>query len=471
MEKQAYQFGAQGNVHADTNYLPGKFGFLTEKERAVQPEEKLFELSSGFAPPYWYADEPLTRIRQDTKSCWLDSDAAVKALWEKDGTAPAQTYFVPLCFKTDMPGEGNYRVTVELTARKEEENLLIFHGCRHLVWKGALHQGEKLRKSFTVHTAATIPNEKGVVCTRNYLNLAVVGHCPTLEKLTIEPINCPTLYLAGDSTMADYAAEYPYHAAACYGGWGQALELYLNGNMAVCNQAHNGRTTESFRMEGHYDLVMERIRPEDYFLIEFGHNDQKHAHLQAHNGYPANLKRFIAEIRAKGAYPLLATPIARNTWLAQRGKAVYHDLLCEHSQACFAVGHELNVPVLDVHGQAMAEIVRLGQGRSSAYYHVGDQTHTNDYGAVRAAGYAARAVKNIGHEFPEYQPLRDAIAATEQGWEPVPAPLLAKPARLKDRADPNAQEGKMDAQDHQAEKDGAARLIEAVRAAKEAAKK
>lgn len=105
--------------------------------------------------------------------------------------------------------------------------------------------------------------------------------------------------------MADYGAEYPYHPAACYGGWGQALDLYLDGSVAVCNHAHNGRSTETFRNEGHFDLIQKQLRPGDFVVIQFGHNDQKHPHLQAYNGYPENLRRFIAEIRAKKPCPFL----------------------------------------------------------------------------------------------------------------------------------------------------------------------
>ena len=467
MEALHFQFGTAGNVPADRRYQPGGFGFITEAERAAQPDEQQFELSTGWATPYWYRDEPLTVIAGDAAGCWLDSDAAVAALWARDGAAPAGKRLVPLSFKADLPAAGNYRVTVELTARRDEDCLQIFCGCRHLMWKGALHKGEALHRTFTVSVAAIIPNGTGKLAERNYLSLSVVGHAPALTAVTVEPVTCPTLYLTGDSTMADYAADYPYNPAACYGGWGQVLEPYLDGSIAVCNQAHNGRTTETLCTEGHYALIMERIRPGDYFLIEFGHNDQKHAHLQAYNGYPANLNRFITEIRAKGAYPLLATPIARNTWLEKDGAPAYNDMLYDHSQACFAVGRERGVPVLDIHERAMADIERLGQDASSIYYHADDRTHTNDYGALRAAGYAARALKKICADFPDYKLLADAVAVTEYPWPPVAAPLLEKPARLADIQDPHAAEN--EASEHQAEKDPVAKLMETVAAAQKAA--
>ena len=203
-------------------------------------------------------------------------------------------------------------------------------------------------------------------------------------------------------------------------------------------------------------------------MIQFGHNDQKHPHLQAYNGYPENLRRFIAEIRAKKALPILATPIARNVWTEQNGKLTYNDLLHDHAQACIALGKELNVPVLDLHQAAMDEIIRLGRDASKIYYHQGDWTHTNDYGAVRAAGYAADELRSLGEAFPDYLPLIQTVSASSEPWKPEAALLLEKPARLAGVKDPNGTEEGTAAQDHQAEKDGGdalARLLAAVQSA------
>lgn len=289
--------GAQDSIPF---YSPSQlFGFVDEAAHNAQPELNIFELNSGFHVPYWYASEEITKIQQDENGCFLDSDALVQSLWEKDGAVQPPQRFVPLCFKAAVPRAGNYRVKLTLTARAEEEQLLIFHGCRHLAWKGSLRQGAVLSICFTVSVSPIIPNGKDRPFEKNALDIAVVGHCPALDFLSVVPIEVPTVYLAGDSTMADYGAEYPYHPAACYGGWGQALDLYLDGSVAVCNHAHNGRSTETFRNEGHFDLIQKQLRPGDFVVIQFGNNDQKHPHLQAYNGYPENLRRFIAEIRAK----------------------------------------------------------------------------------------------------------------------------------------------------------------------------
>lgn len=266
--------------------------------------------------------------------------------------------------------------------------------------------------------------------------------------------------------MADYGAEYPYHPSACYGGWGQAFDAWLNGGIAVCNQAHNGRTTESFRAEGHYEIVMKAIRPGDYFMMQFGHNDQKHGHLQAWGGYRDNLKRFIEEIREKGAYPVLLTPIARNTWQEEAGKPEYNDLLYEHAEACIRIGTETGVPVLDLHGDSMEDIRKLGREASKAYYHADDWTHTNDNGAYRAAGYVAGELRKMGTALPEYRPLVESVGEGFGVWMPSPDTLpLVKPERLAHMEDSGKEADSEAERNHQAEMDGA-RLRELVGFAK-----
>ena len=118
----------------------------------------------------------------------------------------------------------------------------------------------------------------------------------------------------------------------------------------------------------------------------------------------------------------------------------------------------------------MAEIERLGRDASIPYYYVGDWTHTNDYGAYRAAGYAAWELKRMGNTCAVYKPLADAVNAAQDKWLPIPALLLEKPARLQHIPDPHAADNGEAAQDHQAEKDGGdslARLLDAVKIAKE----
>lgn len=456
MNDMGFIFGNKGMVRAGCRYLPGGFGFVTEKERTEQENLRIFELNSGFDVPYWYREDKITLVSECEDGCYVDSDKLVKALWEKDSARPGNgERRIPLCFKATLPEAGNYKVSVTLKAVVDEEEILLFGGRRHLAWKGRMRAGEQEKQSFVVNICDIIPNGRTQIYEDRTLNIAIVGNCPVLQEVKVTKIYCPTAYLAGDSTMADYGADYPYHPAACYGGWGQAFDAWIRGDIAVCNQAHNGRTTESFRTEGHYGIVSKHIRKGDYFLIQFGHNDQKHQHLRAEGGYAENLKRFVGDIREKGAFPIILTPIARNTWKEEDGELVYNDLLCEYSDVCTRIGKEQGIPVLDLHGESMAGIMELGQDASKIYYHVDDWTHTNDYGAYRAAGYVAGELVRQRGPFPEYAPLMGAVGKGFGSWIPQgDIPLLKKPGRLEHIRELQAEDGGEAARNHQAEKEG-----------------
>lgn len=459
-----FLFGERGEVRAGKRYAPGGFGFVTERERLARKELRIHELNGGFDVPYWYWEEVLTQIEENQKGCFVNSDVLMRTLEEKDEASYGRRY-LPLCFKLTVPEAGNYRVSMTVCAQEEEPEIILFAGRRHLIWKGCLQPGQQLYKTFTVNVCDIIPTCTGAVYEDRTLDIAVIGRCPVLQRVTVEKVDCPTVWLAGDSTMVDAGADYPYHPAACYAGWGQAFDAWQNGGVAICNQAHNGRTTETFRTEGHFDIVKKYIRPGDFFLIQFGHNDQKHGHLQVYNGYPENIIRFVEEIRQRGGLPMILTPIARNTWKGEE-TLTYNDLLCDYAQACLHLGEKLNVPVLDLHKDSMTELQRLGRESSKAWYHEDDWTHNNDYGAYRAAGYVASELKKIETTFQEYLPLIKAVDKGCGEWKPETAALLKKPRRFSEKKDP--WETEEEPLDHQAEKSGdggLTRLLEAIRQA------
>ena len=82
----------------------------------------------------------------------------------------------------------------------------------------------------------------------------------------------PTLHLVGDSTMADK----PKEPANPETGWGQALPLLLRPEaVRAVNYAMNGRSTKSFIDEGRWAAVVAALRPGDFVIIQFAHNDEK----------------------------------------------------------------------------------------------------------------------------------------------------------------------------------------------------
>lgn len=61
----------------------------------------------------------------------------------------------------------------------------------------------------------------------------------------------PVIYMIGDSTMADKSLS----GGNPERGWGQMFPGFLTPDIHVDNRALNGRSTRSFRNEGHWELV------------------------------------------------------------------------------------------------------------------------------------------------------------------------------------------------------------------------
>lgn len=322
---------------------------------------------------------------------------------------------------TDIPGfsqlalqysPGDYRVKVGLEAIRNTEDtpMWFFLGRRHL--SACYSEGAEVSEvSGTVHIGEFIPRGTTQVYNER-LNVALISHTYVIASVEIRKIDLPVIHIAGDSTSTDQPAELPYDPMANYAGWGQMLPLYLTKETTVANHAHSGLTTESFRTEGHYDILRKELKAGDYVLLQFAHNDQKLAHLAAERGYRDNLLRYVDEIRGAGAFPVLITPLSRNTWNQEGG---YNDLLAAHSEAVIRAGNEMSVPVLDLHGKSMDAIRMMGQDHAGILYHPGDLTHTNDLGAYLAAGVIASELRRtLTGNSGDYRLLKELVSVDQE---------------------------------------------------------
>ena len=220
------------------------------------------------------------------------------------------------------------------------------------------------------------------------------------------PDDKPTLFLCGDSTMANKA---PIDAPEI--GWGMVLPEYFTDAVRIENHAVNGRSTKNFRTLGHWKGVMDKVKKGDYVLLQFGHNDQKESDTTRfaapQTDYKKNLTRFIEEIRAKQAIPILATPVMRRKF---DDKGAFVDQHGEYPSVVRALGQTLNVPVLDMHQKSQKVIEGQGvEGSKKMFMHFGggfypkhpkgieDNTHFSRYGAELMASLAAECLVEQGH--------------------------------------------------------------------------
>ena len=122
-----------------------------------------------------------------------------------------------------------------------------------------------------------------------------------------------TIFIIGDST----AANKDISKGKLERGWGMALQCYFDDNILVDNHAVNGRSSLSFINEGRWDKVLEKLKPGDYVIIQFGHNDEKpkaDRHTDPGSTFDYNLAKFVRETREHGGIPVLMNCVVRRNF-------------------------------------------------------------------------------------------------------------------------------------------------------------
>lgn len=311
--------------------------------------------------------------------------------WGKGGARVSEDGF-PLRFRANVPENGVYAVTVTIGGGDDKvSGIQLYSGRRNLVRRDiAIEPGDTVTCRFFTHVCEYIPVMGKPPVEDRAVYISVLGRGAGLLSVSVERAEAPTLFIAGDSLVADYIGRYPYNPIVNGGSWGQNMLQYFDG-LAVCNQAHGGMTTNCFRDDGHWDIVCRNIRPGDIFMMEFGHNDQKRRNLRPYGEYAANLRWYIHEIRKRGAYPVIVTSLSR---IPSRDEDGYYDLLEEYADSCRRVGREWHVPVLDLHSHSFELLCRMGVEKCKVYFN--DVTHTNDYGALLVADYLAEEIRSQG---------------------------------------------------------------------------
>ena len=176
------------------------------------------------------------------------------------------------------------------------------------------------------------------------------------------PLGAADVYLAGDSTMATYPESFKPHT-----GWGEVLQEFAKKSVTVHNHASGGRSSKSFRTEKRWDAILNSMKPGDFIIIQFGHNDQVIAnpyhYADPEKDFPANLRRFIAEVRAQGGHPVIMSPTACCNF-NDKGQAFNRVALQKYVNAARKVASEEKVDFINHNAWMLAELTQMGQTES-----------------------------------------------------------------------------------------------------------
>ncbi len=223
----------------------------------------------------------------------------------------------------------------------------------------------------------------------------------------------PVVFITGDSTVKNTDRD-----EDGMWGWGSQAYTVFDENKITCmNVAMAGRSTRTYMNEGRWEKVYNSLQPGDFVLIQFGHNDIGHIDKQKKRGTIASakdtmhvyrmddtkryelvysfgwyLKKFIQDVREKGATPILLSLTPRNRWTdgkIERRNDTYGKWYRE-------VAEETGVEFVDVHN-ITADFLdkKCGSKEKAMPYYNRDHTHTSKLGAQTNAKSVAKGLKKI----------------------------------------------------------------------------
>jgi len=373
--------------------------------------------ASDMDAPRSFALSPGVAVPVYTRECGFGTDL---------GTQASETKPAPFYFSMAVP-EGNYRVTITFGSETDASDNTVRAESRQLLLERLTTvTGEFVTRSFCVNVRgpgltppeANAPGgsrvllnerENGLLRWDDKLTLEFNGPAPRVRSVTVTPVNVPTLYLAGDSTVTDQPGE----PAA---GWGQMLPRFLKADLAVANHAESGETLKSFISGLRLAKILSQLKAGDYLFIQFGHNDEKRqwpqTYVEAHTTYKAYLRAFIAEARLRGATPVLVTSMQRRTFDDQGHIRNTHG---DYPAAVRELAAEEKVALIDLERASIAFYEALGPTRSPLAFNAGgkDATHHNNYGGYELAKAVVQGIRDAR------LPLASLIVDDFTGFDPA----------------------------------------------------
>ena len=335
----------------------------------------------------------------------------------------------PFLFSVELP-EGNYNVSVTLGDPKGASDTTIKAECRRLMLEQvATADGAQVTRNFTVNVhrpdipgggrVAIKQREKDYLHWDHKLTLEFNGPRPCVAALEITPApDVPTVFLLGDSTVTDQPFE-PWNS------WGQMLPRFFKPGIAVANYAESGESLRSSLASHRVAKALSNARQGDYVFVQFGHNDMKDKSPDALETYGKNLTKLVADVRSRGAVPVLVTSMERKA-------GVRDDTLAGYPDTVRRVARNEKTALIDLHAMSRVLYHSLGPRLNAAFV---DGTHHNNFGSYEIA----RCVVNgIRENVPD---LAKLLADDLQAYDPAkpdnPGTFVMPASPMRDPAKPD----------------------------------
>jgi rhamnogalacturonan acetylesterase len=241
--------------------------------------------------------------------------------------------------------------------------------------------------------------------------LLLLVACTSAKKLTDN--EKPTLFIIGDSTVRNGQGT----GTGSMWGWGDFIAPYFDtSRIRIENAAKGGTSTRTFQTQGLWDKVLAKMKPGDYLLMQFGHNDGSPLDDTARargtlkgigeeskeiynpirkvqevvHTYGWYMRKFINDAKSKGVTAIVCSPIPRNNW--KDGKVVRSEN--SYAQAAEQVAKAEGVAFINLNELIAKRYDAMGATAVNAFF-PGDHTHTGIEGAKLNASIVVDELKRI----------------------------------------------------------------------------
>lgn len=234
-----------------------------------------------------------------------------------------------------------------------------------------------------------------------------------------------TIFVIGNSTVTDQVGNGT-------GTWAQMLSRWFQMPVVVANHAESGQTMKGFRFSRRWDKVVESIKPGDYVLMAFGHNDSKSSghdgmwpaddkagewiitHSDANTDFKWMMATNAVEVKRRGGIPVILSPITRiSRQTGETNEAAHGD----YPKAAREAAEMADCAFIDL--TAMSVEVMKGLGPEVTLSSYTDATHTTLYGGYLLSRCVVEGLKQANLDIVKYL---TEDAGTFDPKNPLPKP-------------------------------------------------